>query len=44
MIADALPDAGIVRYRARVTNRPSIAVARSLGFVARGENLIARLR
>ena len=44
MIADALPAAGVVRYRALSANAPSIAVARSLGFVARGENLVARLR
>lgn len=44
MVADALPEAGVVRYRALTTNAPSMAVARSLGFVARGENLVARLR
>ena len=44
MIADALPAAGVVRYRALTANAPSVAVARSLGFVARGENLVARLR
>ena len=44
MIADVLADAGVVRYRALITNAPSVAVARSLGFVARGENLVARLR
>ncbi len=44
MIADALPEAGVVRYRALTANAPSGAVARSLGFVARGENLVARLR
>lgn len=44
MIADALPEAGVVRYRAQTANAPSIAVARALGFVERGENLVARLR
>lgn len=44
MISDALPAAGVVRYRALTANAPSVAVARSLGFVARGENLVARLR
>lgn len=44
MIADALPDAGVVRYRSLTANAPSVAVARSLGFVTRGENLVARLR
>lgn len=43
MITDTLP-AGVVRYRALRANAPSIAVAQSLGFVARGENLVARLR
>jgi len=43
MIADALPPAGIIRYRALVTNSPSLAIARSLGFVGCGQNLIARL-
>ena len=44
MIADALPDAGVVRFRARTTNAPSLAVARALGFVGRGGNLYGRLR
>jgi len=44
MVADALPDAGVVRFRARTDNSPSLAVARSLGFVGRGENLFGRLR
>lgn len=44
MIADALPSAGIVRYRALSTNTASLAVARSLGFAQRGENLVARLK
>jgi GNAT superfamily N-acetyltransferase len=43
MIADALPDAGIIRNRALVTNAPSLAIARSLGFAGYGQNLIARL-
>jgi hypothetical protein len=43
MISDALPAAGIIRYRALVTNSPSLAIARSLGFVGCGQNLIARL-
>ena len=32
MIGDALPAAGILRYRALATNSPSLAIARSLGF------------
>jgi GNAT superfamily N-acetyltransferase len=43
MIEDALPAAGIIRYRALVTNFPSLAIARSLGFAEYGQNLIARL-
>ncbi|HEY2080787.1 MAG TPA: GNAT family N-acetyltransferase [Streptosporangiaceae bacterium] len=43
MISDALPAAGTIRYRALVTNSPSLATARSLGFVGCGQNLIARL-
>jgi GNAT superfamily N-acetyltransferase len=43
MIQDALPAAGIIRYRALVTNSPSLAIARSLGFAGCGQNLIARL-
>jgi len=44
MVVDALPDAGVVRYRALTTNAPSLAVARALGFIWRGLNLVARLR
>ncbi len=43
MIGDALPTAGIIRYRALVTNAPSLAIARSPGFAGYGQNLIARL-
>ncbi|MGI8807955.1 MAG: GNAT family N-acetyltransferase [Acidimicrobiales bacterium] len=43
MIADALPEAGVVRYRSRTANAASLAVARALGFVGRGENIVARL-
>lgn len=43
MIQDALPTAGTIRYRALVTNSPSLAIARSLGFAGYGQNLIARL-
>ena len=43
MIGDALPAAGIIRYRALATNSPSLAIARSLGFAGYGQNLIARL-
>jgi acetyltransferase (GNAT) family protein len=43
MIGDALPAAGVIRYRALVTNSPSLAIARSLGFAGYGQNLIARL-
>ncbi len=44
MTAEQLPTAGIVRYRALQTNLPSLAVASSLGFVGRGENLAIRLK
>ena len=43
IIRDALPTAGIVRYRALNTNAPSLAIARSLGFAGYGQNLVARL-
>ena len=43
MIQDALPVAGIIRYRALVTNTRSLAIARSLGFAGYGQNLIVRL-
>lgn len=43
MIADALPVAAVVRYRALRTNLPSRAIAAALGFVDRGENLVVRL-
>lgn len=43
MTRDALAVTGLVRYRTTLTNRASQAVARSLGFVGRGENLVARL-
>jgi len=43
MIEDALPAAGLIRYRALITNAPSLAVARSLGFRGYGHNLIARV-
>jgi len=43
MICDALPTAGIVRYRALITNTPSLAIARSLGFAGCGQNLVARV-
>lgn len=43
MIGDALPAAGIVRYRALVTNSASLAIARSLGFAGYGQNLVVRL-
>jgi GNAT superfamily N-acetyltransferase len=43
MITDALPAAGLVRYRALASNAPSLAIARSLGFAGCGQNLMARL-
>ena len=42
MIADALPEAIVVRYRALVTNLASLAVARRLGFEPYGQNYRAR--
>jgi GNAT superfamily N-acetyltransferase len=44
MTQERLPDVGVVRYRALQTNLPSLAVARSLGFIGRGENLAIRLK
>jgi hypothetical protein len=43
MITDALPGAGLIRYRALASNTPSLAIARSLGFAGCGQNLMARL-
>lgn len=43
MITDALPAAGLIRYRALASNAPSLAIARSLGFAGHGQNLMARL-
>jgi GNAT superfamily N-acetyltransferase len=43
MITDLLPSVGIIRYRALLTNLPSLAVADGLGFVSRGEDLVVRL-
>ncbi len=39
----ALAATDLVRYRALATNTASLAIARKLGFVARGENLFAPL-
>jgi GNAT superfamily N-acetyltransferase len=44
MTAEQLPTVGVVRYRALQTNLPSLAVASSLGFIGRGENLAIRLK
>jgi hypothetical protein len=44
MTTDQLPAAGVVRYRALQANRGSLAIARSLGFIGRGESLAIRLR
>jgi len=44
MIMDALPEARLIRYRSRTANAASLAVALSLGFVGRGENVAARPR
>ena len=44
MTAEQLPAVGVVRYRALQTNLPSLAIASSLGFVGRGENLAIRLK
>lgn len=43
MIQDALPAAGVIRYRALVANSPSLAIAGALGFAGYGQNLMARL-
>jgi hypothetical protein len=43
MVADALPDVGIVRYRSLLTNAASLAVARTLGFEERARNFVVRL-
>ena len=42
MVDDALPSAGVVRYRALATNRASLRVARRLGFEPYGQNYRAR--
>ena len=44
MTAEQLPTVGVVRYRALQTNLASLAVASSLGFIGRGENLAIRLK
>lgn len=44
MVSTHLPAAGVVRYRALTTNYASLAVARPLGFIGRGQNLAVRLR
>ena len=44
MIMDALPEAQLIRYRSRTANAASLAVAFSLGFVGRGENIAVRPR
>lgn len=44
MTEEQLPAAVVVRHRALQTNLPSLAVARSLGFIGRGENLAIRLK
>jgi len=43
MIADALETIEVLRYRALFTNLPSMAVARKLGFVGEGANIVVRL-
>jgi GNAT superfamily N-acetyltransferase len=43
MITDALPAAGLVRYRALASNTPSLAIASSLGFAGCGQNLMTPL-
>jgi predicted GNAT family acetyltransferase len=43
MTQEQLPAVGVMRYRALQTNLASLAVARSLGFIGRGENLAIRL-
>jgi GNAT superfamily N-acetyltransferase len=43
MTAEHLAAVGVVRHRALQTNLPSLAVASSLGFIGRGENLAVRL-
>ena len=42
MVADALPQVGVVRYRALASNVASIAVAQRLGFEPYGQNFRAR--
>jgi GNAT superfamily N-acetyltransferase len=42
MVADMLPTVAIVRHRALAENRPSLAVARTLGFEPYGQNYRAR--
>jgi RimJ/RimL family protein N-acetyltransferase len=42
MVSAALPDVGVVRYRALASNAASLAVARRLGFEPYGQNFRAR--
>ncbi len=44
MAGEHLPTVGVVRYRALQANLASLALAASLGFVRRGENLAVRFR
>jgi len=43
MVAEALETLEVVRYRALTTNLASLAVARKLGFVQDGSNIVVRL-
>jgi len=44
MISDWLPQVGLIRYRTMTTNKPSLAVARRLGFEGYGQNILAHRR
>jgi hypothetical protein len=40
---EVLPEVGVLRYSAALTNTASLAVADALGFVPRGEQMAVRL-
>lgn len=41
MVADWLPEAGLIRYRALTTNVPSLTIARRIGFEGYGQHIFA---
>ena len=43
MVTDVLPHVGVVRYRALLTNAPSLRIAASLGFQEHGRSYVAHV-